>query len=425
MRIIDRYFLKEFIPPFLFSLFALTFILLMDQLFRLIDLFVRKGLSVDIVGQILIYTLPLIVSYTTPMAILVAIVMGFGRFGQDNEILTLKVSGLSFFSIMKTPIIFVVIITIILTLFNNFILPEANHRARNLMLDVARKRPAVRLGEGVFTNEFPGYTIYIGEKDERTSQIFNVTLYDLANNLIITAPKGILNNLEEQNIMQFVLFNGEFHQLIDNTKYQRSRFIKEVINIKMDTEFIRRERKSRSEDELDAISLLRRIKEIAIEIDRLKEEVNEIARDGIDNFLMGNNQKLANLRFLIEQKNSIIKGKNQTLSRYLIEFHKKFSLAFICLIFLLIGAPLGYLFKRGGIAGILLGIILFSLYYILLLTGEEFSARRGFPPFLGMWLPNFILVIPGLILYIFAEQGHLRFNLPRILHWKDYKREAE
>ncbi|MEO0141914.1 MAG: LptF/LptG family permease [candidate division WOR-3 bacterium] len=414
MRLIDRYFLKEFIPPFLFSVFALTFILLMDQLFRLIDLFVRKGLSFDIVGQILIYTLPLIVSYTTPMAILVAIVMSFGRFGQDNEILALKVSGFSFFSIMKTPIIVVVIITIILTLFNNFVLPEANHRARNLMLDVARKRPAVRLSEGVFTNEFPGYTIYIGEKNERTGQIFNVTIYDLANNLIITAPTGILNNLEEQDIMQFVLFNGELHQLIDNTKYQKTRFDRQLLNIKMNTELIKRERKARSEDELDAQRLMARIKEITFEINSLKEEINKMARDGINDFLVGNHQKLTNLRFLIEQKNSVIKSKNQNLSRYLVEFHKKFSLAFISLVFLLIGAPLGYLFKRGGIAGILLGIILFSLYYILLLTGEEFAAKRGFSPFLGMWLPNFILVVPGLILYILAEQGHLRFNFPSL-----------
>ncbi|GAG71970.1 unnamed protein product, partial [marine sediment metagenome] len=102
-RVVDRYFIKEFIPPFIFSLFALTFILLMDQLFRLIDLFVRKGLPWDIVGQILIYTLPLIISYTAPMAILVAIIMSFGRLSRDNEILALKTSGVSFLSLMKMP----------------------------------------------------------------------------------------------------------------------------------------------------------------------------------------------------------------------------------------------------------------------------------------------------------------------------------
>jgi lipopolysaccharide export LptBFGC system permease protein LptF len=111
------------VPPFFFSIIALTFILLMNELFRLIDLFVRKGLPVVIVGQILIHTLPVIVSYTAPMAILVAIVMSFGRAAQDNEILALKTSGLSFMSIMRTPFAITLIFMIFLVFFNNYVLP--------------------------------------------------------------------------------------------------------------------------------------------------------------------------------------------------------------------------------------------------------------------------------------------------------------
>jgi lipopolysaccharide export system permease protein len=143
----------------------------MDQLFRLIDLFVRKGLPLDIVGQILVYTLPLILSYTAPMAILVAIVMSFGRFAQDNEILALKTHGLSFFSIMRAPFVMTLLFMVFLILFNNYVLPEANHRVKNLMLDVSRKRPTVRIPEGIFTNDFPGYMIYVGKKDERHSMM--------------------------------------------------------------------------------------------------------------------------------------------------------------------------------------------------------------------------------------------------------------
>uniref|UniRef100_A0A7C4XMU4 YjgP/YjgQ family permease n=1 Tax=candidate division WOR-3 bacterium TaxID=2052148 RepID=A0A7C4XMU4_UNCW3 len=411
MRLLTRYFLKEAIPPFFFSLFALTFILLMDQLFRLIDLFVRKGLPSAIVGQILIYNLPLIVSYTTPMALLIAIVMSFGRLSQDNEILALKANGISFLSIMKTPAIMVIITTILLVIFNFLFMPEANHRARNLMLDVVRKRPAVRLTEGIFTNEFPNFTIYIGKKNEKTSQIFDVTIYDLRNNLIITAPSGILNNLEQENIMQFVLFDGEFHQLIDNTKYQRTKFTKQVINMEIDTEFKKRERKSRSEDELTLAGLLKSIRETNQEIDRLKEEIDKIGRQGLNDFLHNDLQRLEPVRFQIEQKNSILKGKLKNLSRYLVELNKRFSLAFVSIVFLLIGAPMGYLFRRGGIAGVLLGILFFSLYYILLLTGEEFASRRNFSPFWAMWLPNFILIAPGLILFLIAENENLKFRI--------------
>ncbi len=408
-RLIDRYFIKEFIPPFFFSLFALTFILLMDQLFRLIDLFVRKGISLLIVGQILIYNLPIIISYTTPMAILIAIVMSFGRFSHDNEILALKTSGVSFLKMMRTPAVLVTIIMACLIIFNNYFLPEANHRGRNLMYDIARKKPAIRLPDGVFTNEFPGYTIYIAKKIEKTGEVFDVTIYDLRNNAIITAPSGTLRSIEVEDIMQFVLFDGEIHQLIDNTKYQKTRFTTQVINIPVNSEFVRKERNVRSDDELNLSQLIKNIKTISAEIQKIKNEIDETGYNAINKYTSGELSKTQTIRFQIEQKLSVIKGKIQNQTRYLIELNKKFSLAFACFVFLIIGAPLGYLFKKGGIAGLLLGILLFSGYYILILTGEEFATRRNFSPFWAMWLPNLILIIPGLILFYLAEYEHLPF----------------
>jgi lipopolysaccharide export system permease protein len=410
VRLIDKYFIKEFIPPFIFSSFALTFILLMQQLFLLVDLFVRKGLPLYIVGQILIYTLPLVVSYTAPMAILVAIVMNFGRFAHDNEILTLKTSGLSFFSIVRVPLLVTILFMIFLIFFNNYILPESNHRVRNLMLDVSRKRPAVRLPEGVFTKDFPGYTIYIRKKDERQSKIFDVTIYDIRNNLMITAPHGEMKNYEEENILGFVLYDGELHQLIDDMKYQRTKFSKQIINMEINTDLVRKERKYRNENELDMNGLIRKTEQTKAEVSNLKDDIAKIANDAISKFLKGNVGNLDAARFKIKQKLSILKGKERRISRYLIELNKKFSLAFACIVFVIIGAPLGYLFKRGGIAGILLGILLFSSYYILVLGGEEFADRKGFSPFWAMWLPNIILLAFGVYLYFVAEYDRSPFR---------------
>lgn len=410
IRLIDRYFIREFIPPFFFSLFALTFILLMDQLFRLIDLFVRKGLPVDIVGQILIYTLPLIISYTAPMAILVAVVMTFGRLAQDNEILALKTSGLTFFSIMKTPFIITLAFMIFLFFFNNFVLPESNHRVRNLMLDVSRKRPAIRLPEGVFTKDFSGYTIYVGRKDERHSRLYDVTIYDLQNGLMMTAPFGELKDLEEEGILQFILHNGELHQLMDNTNYQRTKFDKQIINMKVNTELVRRERKLRNENELDIKGLESRIESTRLEIDKAQENVAHIGRDALETFVRDEGINLDASQFQVKKNINIIKGKTRTVSRYLIELYKKFSLAFACILFVIIGAPLGYLFKRGGTAGILIGILLFSSYYILVIGGEEFADRRGLSPFWAMWLPNIIFLGLGIYLYLVAEYERSPFK---------------
>ncbi len=409
-RLIDRYFLREFIPPFFFSLIALTFILLMDQLFRLIDLFVRKGLPFDIVGQILVYTLPLIISYTAPMAILVAIVMTFGRFAQDNEILALKVSGQTFFSLMKTPLIATLIFMLFLIFFNSFILPESNHRVRNLMLDVSRKRPAIRLPEGVFTNEFPGYMVYVGRKDEHRSKLYDITIYDLRNNLMMTAPNGDLNDFEDEGILQFTLYNGELHQLIDEIKYQKTDFSKQTINMAVNTELIRKERTSRNQNELNVFGLRAKIDEARKEIAVLNDEIAAIGSEAITGFVNGNVSNLDAARFKIEKKINVIKGKERRVSRYIVEFNKKFSLAVACILFVLIGAPLGYLFRRGGIAGVLIGILLFSSYYILILAGEEFADRRGFSPYWAMWLPNIVLFVSGVYLFLLAEYERSPFR---------------
>ncbi len=403
MKTIDRYYLREFLPPFGFSLFALTFILLMDQLFRLIDLIVRKGLPLNIVGLILVYTLPLIVSYTAPMAILVAVVMSFGRLAQDNEILALKTSGFSFFELMKTPLVIIGLFVVVLVFFNDRVVPESNHRVRNLMLDVSRKRPAVRLAEGMFSTEFPGYMVYIQRKDERTSKIYDVTIYDLRNNVIVTAPRGEIVNLEAEGIIRFVLYEGELHQLVAEDRYQKTVFEKDIINMMVDTDLIRRERKARTEDEMNSTTLVRKIRESNQSIGELKQAVAAMGRETLDRYSRGDVRALETAQFYMNQKTTQLKAKVRERARLEIEVNKKFSLAIACLIFLLIGAPLGYVFRRGGVAGIIVGVLLFSLYYILVLTGEELADRRGFSPFWAMWLPNIVLLVPGIIMFIIAE----------------------
>lgn len=375
----------------------------MNELFRLIDLFVRKGLPAAIVGQILIYTLPVIISYTAPMAILVAIVMSFGRAAQDNEILALKTSGLSFISIMRTPFVITMIFMIFLVFFNNYVLPESNHRVRNLMLDVTRKRPAVRLPEGIFTDDFRGYTIYVGKKDERLSKIYDITIYGVKDGMLVTAPRGELKSFEQDNILRFTLYNGELHQLVDSAKYQKTQFDKQILNIEMDNDMVRKERSYRNENELNINGLQESIQEHKTTIKSLQEEIAEIGKSAIEDYLQGDIASLDRAIFEIERRNKTLDGKIRKLSRYQVSLYKKFSLAFACIVFVIIGAPLGYLFKRGGIAGVLTGVFLFSSYYILVIAGEEFADRRNFPAFWGMWLPNFILLAVGVYLFMAAE----------------------
>jgi lipopolysaccharide export system permease protein len=142
----------------------------------------------------------------------------------------------------------------------------------------------------------------------------------------------------------------------------------------------------------------------------LKTLIHKTGENAVAKFLNGDINSLEAGRFQIEQKLSTLNGKMRTQARYLLELNKKFSLAFACIVFLLIGAPLGYLYRKGGIAGILIGIMLFSLYYILVISGEELANRRNFSPFWAMWLPNLILLLPAALFFWIAEYE----RLPRI-----------
>jgi lipopolysaccharide export system permease protein len=255
--------------------------------------------------------------------------------------------------------------------------------------------------------------VYIQRKDERTSRIWDVTIYDLRNHVIVTAPRGEIVNLETEGILRFVLYDGELHQLVAEDRYQKTVFEKDIINMMVDTDLIRRERKARTEDEMDSAALARKLRETKREVGVLRDEVAAMGRETLDRYLRGDARAVETARFFMNQKATQIKAKLRERSRLEIEINKKYSLAAACLIFLLIGAPLGYVFRRGGVAGIIVGVLLFSLYYILVLTGEELADRRGFSPFWALWLPNIVLLVPGVIMFIIAEFD--RWPGPRLI----------
>ncbi len=412
MKLIERYILKDFLLPFVVSTLALTFILLLDQVFKLIDLIVRKGINIFIVGQIFFLSLPFVLAFTTPMGVLIGAIMVFGRLTNDNEIVALKTQGLSMRKLIFWPLLFSIFLFLILVLFNNSILPESNHRVRNLLLDVSSKRPAVRLPEGVFASEIPGYTIYIGKKDEKTSKIFDVTIYDNSRSVFITAPRGEIAISPDERTLTFVLFDGENHELIEGKRYRKITFQRYEINMPLNTELIRKERIFRSDREMTYPMLRNKVIELKKGIRTFRTEIDSLRSIAQKESLSRATQEMARMK--IEQRNSELRFQIKQYNRYLVEIHKKIAIPFSCIIFLILGAGVGYTIKRGGMFGILVSIILFSVYYILFLVGEELADRNLLSPFLGMWFPNLIIAIFAFDFFYYAEHEQ-SFILSRVL----------
>jgi len=167
MKTIQRYILSELAGPFVFSLGLLTFILFMRHMVFLFPKIAGKGLEWQVVAELMVLSLPFIIALVIPMAVLVAVIMAFGRLSSDNEIVSLKAMGVSVHSLMKAPLVASVLLILASVWFNDRVLPESNHRYKNLLTDIAFLKPTLTLREGVIMDEFPGMGILVNRIAEK------------------------------------------------------------------------------------------------------------------------------------------------------------------------------------------------------------------------------------------------------------------
>ena len=406
VKTLQRYALRQFVPPFFLAILVLTFVLLMDRLFLLADMLVRKGVAVSVVSEVALLSLPFVVSICTPLGSLIAGVISFGRMAQDNEIRVIRAAGIKTIRLF-TPAAFACLLLLAAMVgFNGYVVPEAQHRVRNLLTDVARKRPAMRVREGEFMDDFPGYMIYIGSIDERRSTVRNVAIFETGARKgtpgFVTAPLGDISYTPDDAYMVMTLFDGEMHELVDAGTYRRLLFKRHVINVAMDDDLVRRDREYRSNEEMLLPQLASTMKQLNKDVAGLRGKTDEA----------GQKAKASEPdKLKYDELKSRVKYKNLEVARYQVELQKRLSLAFSAFFFVLFGAPVGLLLRRGGVGtGFIVGLIFFALYYILLLAGENMAESGRLSPFVGMWLPNIILVLPvtELFLRAFYEKSLLR-----------------
>ena len=262
MRLLYKYFIKELILPFIFSLLIITFILFVNFLLRAIDRFLGKGLDFIVIFEYLFLNLAWILALSVPMAVLLATLMTFGRLSEDNEINAIKASGIGFLTIMKAPIIFGTIITLILIYFNNFILPEMNFKARMLSGDIYRNRPDMNIEPGIFLDNLPSYSMIIGKKNKE-GIMSDIRIFSKGNKeaqTSIHANSGKLNTIRDAFLL--TLYDGEIHELgqKDYTNYRRIIFKKHIINIPAkDLLLNRRDSTNRSDREMTVKMMLKKI----------------------------------------------------------------------------------------------------------------------------------------------------------------------
>jgi lipopolysaccharide export system permease protein len=402
------------------------------------------------VGELFLLSLGWMVALSVPCGVLVATLMTFGRMAQDQEIIALKASGINIFRVILAPLGLAFGLFLGLAAFNCWVLPEANHRLASLMVDVSQKRPTVRLAEGVFINDFPGYSLLIRRVDGRTNQMAGVTLFEFGSNpspTIIVADRGSLTYLPDGDTAVFELQNGVIHEVPNDVpgsrKYRQVKFDVQRIFIAGAGSMLRRSvRDLRSDREMTLGQMNREIQVADQQLDAAMARVNERLVDeqvpaielvpradgsGLGTpaaWIAALRAHWSGFRFdarLLRPETlaefQLLRLELETLARRKasleVELHKKFALAFACIVFVLVGAPLGMRVRRGGVAIGFLSIAFFAFYYLCLQFGESFADRLLLPPWLAMWLANLVLGTWGLFATLAACEVRLGRSVRR------------
>lgn len=448
--------LKKHVGPFLFCFFGVMFVLLMQFLVLHIDKLIGKDIPLGVIIELIITNLAYMVVLAAPMAVLVASLMAFGKFSEHNELTALRASGVNTLQIIMPVLIASTILSAGLMWFSNAVLPEANSKARNLFIDIRLKKPGFELEPNVFYDGIEGFTFLVDRIDPASDTLYNITLFqeptNTQNRAYIKADKGFLTS-ESTDALTLHLFNGEILRYPSKRTAARDRNMEQIEFNKhrktfdlSDLAFTRsgRSGSSRSDRTMS-------IQAMAFVVDTLEQELEElryqIVEDSISTLhpatfnktsseansspsgsraqtnLFVLNQvgsttqqiRLANLGYSqvenaqsqIERAKSNELWRIKRIQRYWVEIHKKFSIPFACIIFVLLGAPIGILTRKGnvGYAAIIASILL-TVYWISVIQGEKLADRLFISPFWGMWTFNLIYMIIGFILLL-----HLSYDL--------------
>ena len=447
--ILYRYIIREHIFPFLVSLSIIVFLFVMQQMVVLLDRIISKGLDPVIVLEIFIIQLGWIIALAIPMAILTATLWCFGRMSGDNEITSIKASGQNMSHLLIPVFIAATLIAVLLVFFNDYILPEANHRTANLLSDISRKKPAAFIEPGILIRDFSGYTIYTEAVDSRTGVMHGIRIFTDApgqDPSATVADSGIVRMTPDEQYLELTLFNGETHSISrqKNNEYLVGKFGKQVVCIQnVDSRFQRTSSSYRSDREKSSSMMLADVSELRKSNDQVLQEYNLIidslsARiryldslskqvqdsssldsltfaawfSSIDQTRGGSIPEISRQNEYIDRLLRRINSNDIMIAKYMVEVHKKFAIPVACFIFVLIGAPLGIMARRGGLTvGASYSIFFFICYWAFLIGGETLADKLIISPVIAMWSGNVIIGMCGIVLMILMlKETTIRFN---------------
>ena len=363
-KIVHRYIFREILVPFFFGLSIFTFILLIARLLKLIELVVSRGVPITNIVRLFAYIMPAFLEVTVPMAMLLAILITLGRLSADGEMVALRSSGLSLYQLVPPITVFVALATLATAGLSLYARPWGNRSLRTALYDIARSRASAGLRPQIFNDDFPGLVIYTEAVDATTDRLHRVLISDErtsgTRNTIFATEGAMISDAATQTLT-LRLWHGFIHTIDHGggPEYQ--------------TDF----------QSYDVNLDLRQ----ALTPDRPHDDPKEMT--------------LKELRRAVREKRT----HGLPFGPEMVEYHRKFAIPFACVVFGLVGVPLAVQPVRGVRArGFTVSLVMIFAYYILLSAGQALAERDLLPAYVGLWLPNGVFALGGVILFVQAAR---------------------
>ncbi|EDP94414.1 putative permease [Kordia algicida OT-1] len=420
-----------------------------------------KGLDAGVIFKFLLYTTPKLIPLVLPLSILVSSIMTFGRFAESYEFAAMKSTGISLQRAMRSLIIFIVILGVGTFFFSNSVIPWSEFKQYNLRKNLAKKKPALAIGEGVF-NDIGNINIKVDNKYGDNDQLLDKVIIhqksnDKKNRIVMKSKKGELKSSPDSDILQMVLFDGNRYEDVKSNdpksvlrmQHAKVSFDKYIMNVdlrdinKVDLDatdyntykmfnvkqlndtIALSERKYGQEKVGFGDNMYKRTGMVIIEKDSTNKVHQDsiIANKSITDILSLKNKKRAldisitNIKGRIttlENTNNRFKRIEKKINHQKIYMHDKFAVAIACIILFFVGAPLGAIIRKGGIGlPMVVAICLFLVYHFIGIFGKNSAEDGSIPPWLGTWLSTMIML--PLSIYFTrratSDQGLFSFSL--------------
>lgn len=441
MRILTRYLLKAHLGPFLFALTVLTGLLLVNTVARRFPALAGKGLPASVIAEVFLLSIPHVVALSLPMAVLVAVLYTFSVLAADNEITALKASGVNLLRLLVPLAVAGTVLAAVLVWFNDRVLPEANHRLANLLVDIGRKSPTLELREQAINEIQTGdlrtrYYLQAATIEPATNRLLDVVIYDLSDPGMartIYADSGRMAFNQDRTDLFLTLYDGVVHEVrgsepesFQRLFFDRQRLRLEGVGNRLE-EGLRGD--YRSDREMSIGMLRAEVGRRRAELEEVREQARALVGEAVSRALAGpaapEGPLAASLRvpaaaalasqvprpsaaqlegsgddmtrrvgFELQSLRSRYQTLSAQMNEYGVEYHKKFSIPFACIVFILVGAPISVRYPRGGVGMVIaVSLTVFTIYYMCLIGGESLGDKGLASPVWAMWAPNVLFLL--------------------------------